>query len=65
MVMKSAIPTALCSSKEGSRMTKPHKPHKPYKRRSSRYRGPCHCGEHAWGVLTSGYVTFVSPEGAK
>src|SRR5262249_25639627 len=33
----------------------------PYKR--SRYRGLCACGEHAWSVLTQGYVTVVSPEG--
>jgi len=30
--------------------------------RSDRYRGLCACGEHAWAVLTKGYVTFVSPE---
>jgi hypothetical protein len=32
--------------------------------RSNRYRGLCACGEHAWAVLTKGYVTFVSPEDA-
>jgi hypothetical protein len=37
---------------------------KPYKRRAVRYCGLCQCGEHAWGVLTKGYVTFVSPEDA-
>src|SRR5262245_13034690 len=31
---------------------------------ASRYRGPCHCGSHAWAVLTQGYVTLVSPEDA-
>jgi hypothetical protein len=31
---------------------------------SNRYRGVCACGEHAWSVLTQGYVTFVSPEDA-
>jgi hypothetical protein len=36
----------------------------PYKRRSDRYRGLCDCGEHAWAVVTKGYVTFVSPEDA-
>jgi hypothetical protein len=39
----------------------------PYKRRkqlADRYRGLCACGEHAWAVLTRGYVTFVSPEDA-
>jgi hypothetical protein len=41
-------------------MTKPRKPHK----RSNRYRGLCACGEHAWAVLTQGFVTFVSPEDA-
>jgi HNH endonuclease/AP2 domain len=30
-------------------------------RPSNRYRGLCGCGEHAWAVLTKGYVTFVSP----
>jgi hypothetical protein len=40
-------------------------PRRPYKRRSAdRYRGLCECGEHAWAVLTKGYVTFVSPEDA-
>jgi AP2 domain len=29
-----------------------------------RYRGLCHCGAHAWAVLTGGFVTFVSPEDA-
>ena len=29
-----------------------------------RYHGLCACGEHAWSVLTKGYVTFVSPEDA-
>jgi hypothetical protein len=29
-----------------------------------RYRGLCHCAEHAWAVLTQGFVTFVSPEDA-
>jgi hypothetical protein len=24
----------------------------------------CDCGEHAWAVLTQGFVTFVSPEDA-
>ena len=32
------------------------------KRPPNRYRGLCHCGEHAWAVLTRGFVTFVSPE---
>ena len=36
----------------------------PYRRRADRYRGPCHCGEHAWAVLTRGFITFVSPEDA-
>jgi hypothetical protein len=36
---------------------------RPY-RRSNRYCGMCKCGEHAWAVLTKGYVTFVSPEDA-
>jgi hypothetical protein len=36
----------------------------PCKHRSDRYRGLCACGEHAWAVLTKGYVTFVSPEDA-
>jgi len=44
------------------------KSRKPYKRRSEyrsdRYRGICECGEHAWAVLTKGYVTFVSPQDA-
>jgi hypothetical protein len=31
---------------------------------ADRYRGLCACGEHAWAVLTRGYVTFVSPEDA-
>jgi len=30
----------------------------------NRYCGLCACGEHAWAVLTKGYVTFVSPEDA-
>ena len=30
----------------------------------NRYRGTCACGEHAWAVLTKGFVTFVSPEDA-
>src|SRR5262249_42275186 len=34
------------------------------KRQTNRYRGLCHCGEHAWAVLTRGFVTFVSPEDA-
>jgi hypothetical protein len=33
----------------------------PYKRRTDRYRGLCACGEHAWAVLTKGFVTFVLP----
>src|SRR5262249_1428281 len=32
--------------------------------RGNRYRGLCHCGAHAWAVLTRGYVTLVSPEDA-
>jgi len=38
---------------------------RPYKRRTDRCRGLCVCGEHAWAVLTSGFVTFVSPEDAQ
>lgn len=34
-------------------------------RRANRYRGLCHCGEHAWAVLTRGFVTLVSPEDAR
>jgi AP2 domain-containing protein len=30
-----------------------------------RYRGVCACGRHAWGVLSAGYVTVVSPEDAQ
>jgi hypothetical protein len=30
----------------------------------NRCRGLCGCGEHAWAVLTKGFVTFVSPEDA-
>jgi hypothetical protein len=30
----------------------------------SRNRGVCTCGDHAWAVLTKGYVTLVSPEDA-
>jgi hypothetical protein len=30
----------------------------------NRYRGLCACGEHAWAVLTDGYVTLVSLEDA-
>ena len=38
---------------------------KPYRQRQSdRYRGLCACNEHAWAVLTRGFVTFVSPEDA-
>jgi hypothetical protein len=33
-------------------------------RRRDRYRGLCACGQHAWAVLTKGFVTFVSPEDA-
>jgi hypothetical protein len=39
----------------------------PYKRRkrlADQYRGLCACCEHAWAVLTKGFVTFVSPEDA-
>lgn len=33
--------------------------------RSERYyRGLCDCGEHAWAVLTQGFVAFVSPQDA-
>jgi hypothetical protein len=39
------------------------KPRGPYNK-GQRYRGTCACGEHAWAVLTKGYVTFVSPEDA-
>jgi hypothetical protein len=28
--------------------------------RADRYRGVCECGEHAWAVLTKGFVTLVS-----
>src|SRR5262245_3922618 len=38
--------------------------HSYNKRRTDRYRGLCACGEHAWAVLTRGYVTLVSPEDA-
>src|SRR5262249_7287141 len=31
-------------------------------RRRNRNRGLCACGEHAWAVLTKGFVTFASPE---
>jgi hypothetical protein len=34
----------------------------PWRAPSKRYRGLCHCGAHAWSVLTQGYVAFVSPE---
>jgi hypothetical protein len=34
------------------------------RRRPNRYRGICDCGDHAWSVLTQGFVTFVSPEDA-
>jgi hypothetical protein len=37
---------------------------KPRPRKPTRYRGVCECGEHAWCVLTKGFVTFVSPEDA-
>jgi len=30
--------------------------------RPARYCGLCACGEHAWAVLTKGFVTFVCPE---
>jgi hypothetical protein len=33
------------------------------KQRRDRYRGLCHCGQHAWAVLTRGY-TFPTPEEA-
>jgi hypothetical protein len=33
-------------------------------RRADRYRGLCACGDHAWAILTKGFVTFVSPEDA-
>src|SRR5262249_62229874 len=33
-------------------------------RRANRCHGLCACGEHAWAVLSKGYVTFVSPEDA-
>jgi hypothetical protein len=36
----------------------------PVHRPDNRYRGLCHCGDHAWAVLTKGYVTLVSPEDA-
>jgi hypothetical protein len=39
-------------------------PYKSHKRRTGRYRGLCACGEHAWAVLTKGFVTFVSPKDA-
>ena len=26
---------------------------RPYKRRTDRYRGLCHCGEHVWAVLNA------------
>ena len=29
---------------------------------SDRYRGLCDCGQHAWAVLTQGFVTLISPE---
>jgi hypothetical protein len=29
-----------------------------------RYHGLCACSQHAWAVLTKGFVTFVSPEDA-
>ena len=32
--------------------------------RGNRYRGVCHCGDHAFAVLTRGYVGYVSPEDA-
>lgn len=31
---------------------------------SEKFRGICHCGDHAWCELTKGYVTLVSPEDA-
>lgn len=31
---------------------------------NERYKGLCECGDHAWCVLTLGYVTYVSPEDA-
>jgi hypothetical protein len=31
----------------------------------NRYRGLCECGEHAWTVLTRGYVAMVSPQHAE
>jgi hypothetical protein len=30
----------------------------------NRYCGMCACGNHAWAILTKGYVTLVSPEDA-
>ena len=33
--------------------------------KSDRYRGLCHCGDHAWAVLTKGFVTIVSPQDAR
>jgi len=44
------------------REVKQRKPYKPRKRRADRYRGPCHCNDHVWAVLTKGYVTFVDLE---
>src|SRR5262249_52862467 len=34
------------------------------KRAIDRYRGLCACGDHAWSVLTKGFITLVSPEDA-
>jgi AP2 domain len=36
---------------------------RPY-RKSNRYCGVCDCGDHAWAILTKGYITLVSPEDA-
>lgn len=36
---------------------------RPYTK-SNRYQGICACGQHAWAVLTKGFVTFVDPEDA-
>lgn len=32
---------------------------------SQRFAGLCNCGDHAWSVLTRGFITMVSPEDAE
>lgn len=33
-------------------------------RARQKYRGYCHCFDHAWSILTKGYITLVSREDA-